>query len=166
MPVSIINIILSLVVALVLHELGHFLAARACRIRVTQAGFGWGPELYRLRLRGIDYQLRLLPFGAYIRLDMAELQRRALAQQLFVLFAGIAVNLMLAALAWGTFFGSFNLALAIANLLPFYQQDGWKSGILICRHVFGRTSQLVEWSFTISGGLMSLAFVARSLFSF
>jgi Zn-dependent protease len=97
---------------------------------------------------------------------MADLQKRALIQQLFVLLAGIAVNLILAALAWGTFFGSFNLALALANLLPLYQQDGWKGGILICRRLFRRPNQLVEWSFTISGGLMSLAFLARALFNF
>jgi membrane-associated protease RseP (regulator of RpoE activity) len=166
MPLSFINIFFSFVVALVLHELGHFIAARACRIPVTEAGFGWGPQLYSIRLRGIEYQLRLLPLGAYIRLDMADLQKRGLIQQLFVLLAGIAVNLILAALAWGTFFGSFNLALALANLLPLYQQDGWKGGILICRRLFRRPNQLVEWSFTISGGLMSLAFLARALFNF
>lgn len=166
MPVSLINIVLSFVVALVLHELGHFLAARACQIPVTQAGFGCGPLLYRVHVRNIDYHLRLLPLGAYIRMDMAGLQRRALPQQLFVMFGGIAVNLILAALTWGTFFGNFNLALAIGNLLPLYQLDGWKGGILICRRLLGRPSQLVEWSFTISGGLLSLAFLARALFTF
>jgi membrane-associated protease RseP (regulator of RpoE activity) len=166
MPLSFINIFFSFVVALVLHELGHSIAARACRISVTEAGFGWGPQLYSVRIRGIEYQLRLLPLGAYIRLDMADLQKRALIQQLSVLFAGIAVNLILAALAWGTFFGSFNLALALANLLPLYQQDGWKGGILICRRLFRGPSQLVEWSFTISAGLMTLAFLARGLFNF
>ncbi len=166
MPVSLTNFIVSFIVALVLHELGHFLAARACDISVTQAGFGWGPQLYRVRVRNVDYHLRLLPIGAYIRMDMASLQKRALPQQLFVLLAGIGMNLILAALAWGTFFGSLNLALAIGNLLPLYQQDGWKGGMLICRRILGRSSQLVEWSFTISGGLMSVVFLARALFSF
>ena len=166
MHVSLSNLILSFVAALVLHELGHFLAARACHISVTEAGFGWGPRLFRFRFRNVDYHLRLLPIGAYIRMDMARLQRRALTQQLSVLFAGIGVNLMLTALAWGTLFGSLNLALAIGNMLPLYQQDGWKGGMLICRRVLGRSSQLVEWSFTISGGLMSLAFLARALLSF
>jgi membrane-associated protease RseP (regulator of RpoE activity) len=165
MHVSGINIILSFAGALALHELGHFLAARACRVSVTQAGFGWGPKLFGFRVNGVDYQVRLLPLGAYIRMDMSGLQRRPLFQQLFVLLAGIAVNFILAAIAWGTFFGTLNLALAIGNLLPLYQQDGWKGGMLICRRVFGRSSQLVEWSFTISGGLMSLALLARGLFS-
>ncbi|HAF14545.1 MAG TPA: hypothetical protein DCK93_01250 [Blastocatellia bacterium] len=166
MHISLVNIVLSFVVALVFHELGHFFAAHASEIPVTEAGFGWGPQLYSVRLRNIDYHLRLLPLGAYIRMDMSVLQKRPLTQQLFVLFAGIAVNLILGAIAWGTFFGTLNLALAVGNLLPLYQQDGWKGGMLICRRIFGRSSQLVEWSFTISGGLMSLALLARSLFSF
>jgi len=165
MHISAINIILSFAGALVLHELGHFLAARVCRVQVTQAGFGWGPKLFGWRMKGVDYQLRLLPLGAYIRMDMSGLQLKPLPQQLFVLLAGIAVNFTLAAMAWGTFFGTLNLALAIGNLLPLYQQDGWKGGMLICRQVMGRSSQLVEWSFTISGGLMSLAILARGLFN-
>lgn len=166
MHVSLINIILSFAGALVLHEMGHFLAARACRVPVTQAGFGWGPKLFGLRVNGVDYQLRLLPLGAYIRMDMSGLQRRPLFQQLLVLLAGIAVNLVLSAMAWGTFFGTLNLVLAVGNLFPLYQQDGWKSGMVIFRRLFGRSSHLVEWSFTISGGLMSLALLARGLFSF
>ena len=118
MDASAINIILSFAGALVLHEMGHFIAARACRVPVTQAGFGWGPKIFGFRVNGVDYQLRLLPVGAYIRMDMSGLQRRPLFQQLFVLLAGIAVNLILGAVAWGTFFGTLNLALAVRNLFP------------------------------------------------
>jgi membrane-associated protease RseP (regulator of RpoE activity) len=166
MDVSAVNITLSFVGALVFHELGHFLAARACRVPVTQAGFGWGPKLFGFRVNGVDYQLHLLPLGAYIRMDMSGLQRRPLFQQLFVLLAGIAVNLILGAVAWGTFFGTLNLVLAIWNLLPLYQQDGWKTGMVIFRRGFRRPSPLVEWTFTISGGLMGLVLLSRALLSF
>ena len=165
MKLLIINIILSFLVSLVLHEFGHYLAARLCKIPVTQAGLGWGPKLYCARLNDVDLNLRLLPLGAYIRMDMVVLQSRPLFQQLFVLGAGIAVNLGLSALTWGTVFGAFNLALAFANILPLYQQDGWKAGIVICRRLFGR-NPLVEWTFTLSGGLMGLAVLARAFSSF
>ena len=161
---SAINIIVSFAVALVLHEMGHFILARICKVKVTEAGFGWGPKIASVGIRGVDYQLRLIPIGAYIRMDMAGLQTRPLVQQLSVLFAGIAVNFILAGLAWGTFFGTLNLALALGNLLPLYQQDGWKSGMVICRRLFGRTSHLVEWSFTLSGGLMGLVVLSRIVF--
>ncbi|CAN5666837.1 MAG: site-2 protease family protein [Pyrinomonadaceae bacterium] len=162
---SISNLILSLVVAHILHEIGHLLAARACKIRVTEAAFGWGPLLFGAHLQGVHYQLRLLPLGAHVRMDMKGLQRRPLSQQLFVLLAGIAVNFILAAIAWGSFFGALNLVLAIGNLFPLYQQDGWKSGMVIFRRVFGRPNPLVEWSFTISGVVVGFAVLAFALFS-
>lgn len=163
MDVYVIKIILTFVLVLVLHEIGHFLAARACQIPVKEAGLGWGPKLFSVRVRDVDYFLRLLPLGAYIRMDMAGLQRRPLLHQLFTLFAGNAVNLILSAIAWGTMFGTLNLALAIGSLLPVYQHDGWKIGMVISRRAFGRPSPLVEWSFTISGVLVGLAVLVRAL---
>jgi membrane-associated protease RseP (regulator of RpoE activity) len=165
MNVSPLNFILSFVVALVLHELGHFVAARVCRVPVTGAGFGWGPRLFGFQFRKVDYQLRALPIGAYIRMDMSTLQKRPLSQQLFVLLAGIGVNFILSGLAWGTFFGTLNLVLAIGNLFPLYQQDGWKSGMVICRRLFNRSSPLVEWTFTLSAGFIGLLVVGRALLS-
>lgn len=165
MNISTINFILSFAGALALHELGHLLAARACRVQVTQAGLGWGPKLFGFRVKGIDYQLRALPIGGYIRMDMSALQRRPLLQQLFVLLAGVAVNFILSGIAWGTFFGTINLLLAVGNLFPLYQQDGWKSGMVIWRNVFRRPSPLVEWSFTLCAGALALIVVASPFFS-
>jgi len=159
-----INAILSFSAALVLHEMGHFFAARACKVPVTEAGLGWGPKIFGFRVNGVDYQFRLFPLGAYIRMDMATLQKRPLFQQLFVLLAGIAVNAILAVIAWGTFFGALNLVLAVGNLFPFYQQDGWKSGMVIFRRIFKRRSPLVEWSFTLSSGLVGLFLLIRIIF--
>jgi len=163
MDVSAPNIILSLLAALILHELGHFIAARACGISVMQAGFGWGPKLFGTQVGGIEYCFRLLPVGAYVRLDMAELQKRPLIQQLIVLLAGVAVNLVLAFIGWGSFFGIINLALAIGNLFPLYQFDGWKTGMVIFRRIFKGKNPLVEWCFTISAGLIGLAIFAGAL---
>ena len=165
MNISTINFILSFASALVLHELGHLLAARACRIPATQAGFGWGPKLLGFRVRGIDYRLHAFPVGAYIRMDMSALQRRPLLQQLFVLLAGVAMNFILSGIAWGTFFGTLNLLLAVANLFPLYQQDGWKSGMVIWRRVFKRPTPLVDWSFTLSAGVLGFIVLASPLFS-
>ncbi len=151
-----INALLSFSAALVLHEMGHFFAARACKVPVSEAGLGWGPKIFGFRFNGVDYQFRLLPLGAYIRMDMSTLQKRPLFQQLFVLLAGIAMNIFLAAVTWGTFFGDLNLVLALGSLAPLYQQDGWKSGMVIFRRVFKRRSPLVEWSFTLSPGLVGL----------
>jgi len=162
MNIVVINAIASFFAALVLHELGHFFAARACSVPIKQAGFGWGPKLYKVRVSKVDCQVRLLPIGAYIQMDMVALQRRPLLQQLFVLGAGIGVNLVLCVLTWGSLFGALNLALAIGNLIPLYQLDGWKSGMVICRRMFGRPSPLVEWILTLGGGAIALSVFVRA----
>jgi membrane-associated protease RseP (regulator of RpoE activity) len=162
MNAFIINVLVSLVVAMVLHEFGHYLAARICGVPVKQAGFGWGPKLFGVRVSDIDCQLRMLPVGAYIQMDMVVLQARPLLQQLFVLGAGVGMNLVLCALTWGSLFSALNLALAIGNIVPFYQLDGWKSGMVIVRRIFGRPCPLVEWMLTIAGGAIVLAIFIRA----
>lgn len=166
MTVFIVNAVVSFVVALVLHEVGHYLAARLCGVPIKQAGFGWGPKLFGVRVSDVDCQLRMLPVGAYIQMDMAALQARPLLQQLFVLGAGIGMNLTLCMLTWGSLFGALNLALAIGNIVPFYQLDGWKSGMVICRRMFGRPSPLVEWVLTLGGGAIVLAVFVRAFLNF
>lgn len=161
----IVNAIVSFIAALVLHELGHFVAARVCGVPIKQAGLGWGPKLCGVRISNIDYQLRALPLGAYIRMDMVALQARPLLQQLFVLGAGVGVNLILCVLTWGTLFSSLNLALAIGNMVPFYQLDGWKSAIVICRRIFGRNA-FVEWGLTLGGGAIALSVFIRAFLNF
>src|SRR5215218_6671383 len=162
MNVLVINAIVSFFAALVLHELGHYFAARLCAVPIKQAGLGWGPKLYGVRISEVDCQVRLLPVGAYVQMDMLALQCRPLLQQLFVLGAGVGVNLVLAVLTWGSLFGALNLALAIGNMIPFYQLDGWKSGMVICRRMFGRSSPLVEWMLTLGGGAIALAVLIRA----
>lgn len=165
MEVSAPNFLLSFVAALIVHELGHFVAARLCRVSISEVGLGWGPTLLSTRGRGMDYRLRLIPIGAYVKMDMVTLQRRTLMQQLFVLLAGIMVNLILGTLAFGTFFGTINLALAVGNLFPIYQHDGWKVGMVISRQIFKRPVPIIEWSFTISAGLIAFGLVALTLSS-
>lgn len=161
----IVNAVISFIVALVLHELGHFFAARLCGVPIKQAGLGWGPKLCGVRINNIDYQLRALPLGAFVRMDMVALQARPLVQQLFVLGAGVGVNLLLCVLTWGTLFSTLNLALAIGNMVPFYQLDGWKSAMVICRRLFGRNA-FVEWGLTLGGGAIALSVFIRAFLNF
>jgi regulator of sigma E protease len=152
--------VLWFVLAMLIHELGHLVAARLCGVRALELGLGWGPKLCGVRIGGVEYKLHVLPVGAYVRLDMEELQRRRLSRQVFVLLAGILVNLTAAVLTRGTWFGAMNFLLAATNILPLYQQDGWKCGMVVMRAALRRRSALVEWTFTIAGGGASLALFA------
>ena len=149
--------------AMLIHELGHLAAARACGVPAMELGIGWGPQVGSFTLAGVEFRLRALPLGAYVRFDVEELQRKRLSRQVLILLAGIIVNLLAAELARGTWFGTMNLLLAATNLLPLYQQDGWKCGMVMLRAGLRRRSALVEWTFTVAGGGASLALFAALL---
>jgi Zn-dependent protease len=91
---------------------------------------------------------------------MSVLQTRPLAQQVFVLLAGVLVNLAAAGATQGSWFSLMNLLLAASNLLPLYQQDGWKCGMVMMRALLERRSSVVEWTFTVAGGVVSVAVFA------
>lgn len=64
------------------HELGHFLAAKAAGVEVEVFSLGWGPKLAAVRRRGTEYRLGWLPIGGYCRFKGDEGLRRALEQDL------------------------------------------------------------------------------------
>ena len=149
-----------------IHELGHFAAARVCGVPATELGLGWGPKLFEAGVGGVRFRLHLLPVGAYVRLDMRELQARPLPQQVLVLLAGVIVNLAAALAAQGSWFSLMNYLLAATNLLPLYQQDGWKCGMVMLRALLARRSPVVEWTFTVAGGAVSCAVLASFAFKY
>jgi regulator of sigma E protease len=99
-------ILLAIIVPLVLlHELGHFIAARRAGVTVHEFGIGFPPRAMVLR-RGKEtlYTLNWLPIGGFVRLEAEEgesLDPRAFVNQrlrtrLGILVAGVAVNFLLA----------------------------------------------------------------------
>lgn len=93
-------------------------------------------------------------------IDGTALKERSVHEQLLVHLGGIIFNLMACAITYGTMFGWFNLLLAAGNLLPLYQHDGWKCGVVIMRALLQKQSQPAERVFTFSGGFISLAIAA------
>lgn len=63
-----------------IHELGHFMAARAAGVRVLVFSLGFGPRLCGFVRNGTDYRLSLVPFGGYVMVAGAEnFERRRVA---------------------------------------------------------------------------------------
>jgi membrane-associated protease RseP (regulator of RpoE activity) len=67
--VSLVSILVVAVgLAQVVHELGHYAAARAAGLRVSQVSIGIGPALLSFRSRDTQFVVRLLPFMAFTQL--------------------------------------------------------------------------------------------------
>jgi membrane-associated protease RseP (regulator of RpoE activity) len=142
---------------MIIHELGHLVAARRCNVPASELGLGLGPILLGFRLINIRFSLRALPLGSFLRLDGTALKERSVREQMFVHLGGIGFNLIACLATFGTVFGWTNLLIAAGNLLPLYQHDGWKCGVVIMRALLRRNSHPAEWAFTFSGGFVSLA---------
>ena len=152
-------ILIATPVAMVIHELGHLIAARSCKVPASELGLGLGPKLFGFRMGSIHFSMRLLPLGSFVRLDGTVLKERSVRRQLLVHLGGVILNLIACLLTYGTIFGWINFLIAAGNMLPIYQHDGWKCGLVIMRDLMQRRSQPVERAFTFSGGFVSLAIV-------
>jgi membrane-associated protease RseP (regulator of RpoE activity) len=100
-------------------------------------------------------------------LDGTVLKEKSVRAQLLVHLGGILFNIVAGIFTYGTSFGWLNLLLAAGNILPLYQHDGWKCGVVIMRALLRRKSEPAERVFTFSGGFVSLLVawaVARMFF--
>ena len=55
-------------VMVVVHELGHFVVAKLCNVRVEAFSFGSGPRLFGFKIGETDYKVCLLPLGGFVKM--------------------------------------------------------------------------------------------------
>jgi len=111
--------VLAFALLIVVHELGHFLAARACGMRVERFSLGFGPVVWKRQRGETEWAVSALPLGGYVRIagmapgeeiqpgDAAAYCNQPAWRRLLVIVAGPGMN-YLAALVLG-----FALALSI-----------------------------------------------------
>ena len=85
-----------------IHELGHFLAARRCGIRVDKFSIGFGPRLIGFKRGDTEYCISLIPFGGFVKMPGENPEERTgapdefpsapVSQRIFVAIAGPAMN--------------------------------------------------------------------------
>ncbi len=59
-------------VLIVVHEVGHFLAARAARVTVERFSIGFGPKILKVKRGQTEYVLSLIPLGGYVKMAGTE----------------------------------------------------------------------------------------------
>ena len=60
--------VVGLLISIFLHECGHFFTARRSGMKVTQFFMGMGPKLWSTRRGEVEYGVRALPVGAFVRI--------------------------------------------------------------------------------------------------
>jgi regulator of sigma E protease len=94
--------VVALSVLIIVHELGHFIAAKATGVPVEEFGIGFPPRAYGRKWRGTIYSINWIPFGGFNKIagevDPAVpkgLASRSYGVRLLVLGGGIVMSLLL-----------------------------------------------------------------------
>lgn len=88
---------------IIIHEGGHFFAARLCHIKVNEFSIGMGPKLFQFTKGDTKYSLRAILFGGYCSMegeseeseDENSFSKKPVIQRIFVVVAGAVMNLIL-----------------------------------------------------------------------
>jgi regulator of sigma E protease len=103
---NILAFVLVLGIMVLVHELGHFLAAKFFDVRVEAFSIGFGPRLFGIRGKETDYKICILPLGGFVKMagenpgeptgDPREFVAKPRWQRIVIAFMGPAFNFVLA----------------------------------------------------------------------
>src|SRR5580698_9866395 len=55
-------------ILVLIHELGHFIMAKLCKVKVEIFSIGFGPRIVGFRIGDTDYRISALPLGGYVKM--------------------------------------------------------------------------------------------------
>jgi len=106
--ISVIKIIVLLGVLITIHELGHFIIAKLCKVKVNEFAIGFGPAIWKKQGKETKYTLRLIPLGGYNSLEGEEeksedeksFSKASVPKRMAIVLAGAIVNIIFAILVY------------------------------------------------------------------
>ena len=122
MIATVIQLLLVLGLMVLIHELGHFVVAKWCGVRVESFAIGFGTRLWGYVYNGTDYRINALPLGGYVKMageipgeevsnDPGDLNNHPRWQRMLIAVAGPAANILLAlGLMTGAYMAHFEVS--------------------------------------------------------
>lgn len=164
-----VNILLFIAVIGILtfvHELGHFLSAKLIKATVLEFSLGFGPKLLSKKFKGTEYNIRLLPLGGFVKIlgdgdpekkeikekskeDDGNLHNKSRLAQIFVMLAGVTMNVFFAIVMYFIILGSSGWKMT----LDWSFEDFKPTGAKIVKEVV----EPVKYSEVIDGGGAAIA---------
>ena len=104
---SVFYFLLMIGIMILIHELGHYWAARYFDVKVDTFSFGFGPRLFGWKSGDTDFRVSAIPFGGYVKMsgeqpgdeassDPLAFLAKPRWQRLIIAFAGPFMNIILA----------------------------------------------------------------------
>ena len=140
-PVFILAAILIFGLLIAVHELGHFLAAKFCGVKVNEFSIGMGPIIWQKATEETEYSLRALPIGGFCAMegededtgDSRSFVSQGFWKKLLILAAGSLMNflagvLILLALYAGTQYLLTDTIVGVAPEFAYTGENGLMEG--------------------------------------
>jgi regulator of sigma E protease len=100
-----LQVALGIGLVIFVHEAGHFIAARVCKVRVETFSLGFGPRLIGWKRGATLYQIAMVPLGGYVKMrgeevgDRAplsedDLRSKSVGQRFFIYSGGVLMNVV------------------------------------------------------------------------
>lgn len=106
--ITIIKIIFILGFLVLIHEGGHFLVAKLCKVKVNEFAIGFGPTVWKKQGKETKYALRLLPLGGFVNMEGEEqrseekgsFSKASILKRIAIVAAGGLVNIIFALIVY------------------------------------------------------------------
>lgn len=102
MVITLVSFFVMLIVLVLVHEIGHFVAARATKVKVEEFGLFYPPRIWGFKRGGTLYSINAIPIGGFVKLAGEEdpkikdsLASKSKKVRILVLAAGAIMNLIL-----------------------------------------------------------------------
>ena len=86
-------------IIVIVHEFGHYITAKLCKVRVTEFAIGMGPVIYQKKGKETTFSLRLLPLGGFCSMgededsdDPNSFRKKPVPAKMAVILAGAFMN--------------------------------------------------------------------------
>lgn len=131
--IGVLKVIFLLGFLILIHEGGHFLVAKLCKVKVKEFSLGFGPSVYAKQGKETKYSLRAIPFGGYVDMlgetetveEKGSFSQAKVSQRIAIVAAGAIVNIIFGILAYFLLMtcSGVNSSTTIKQLIPEYQTE-------------------------------------------
>ena len=109
--INAIKIVFILGFLVFIHESGHFLVAKLCKVKVNEFAIGFGPTIWKKQGKETKYALRLIPLGGFVSMEGEEersekegsFSKASIPKRIAIVLAGGVVNIIFALIVYFPF---------------------------------------------------------------
>ena len=102
--ITVLKIVIILGFLVLIHETGHFLVARLCKVKVNEFAIGFGPVIWQKETTRTKYALRLIPLGGFVSMlgeeersdEEGSFSKASIPKRIAIVAAGGVVNIIFA----------------------------------------------------------------------